>query len=508
MFQVSSFTLLSRFLGIVREGLQAQYLGVGAMSDAFITAFKIPNFFRKIFAEGALSASFIPEFVALIREKKIDEACRFMTLAFLFFEGIVLLLTAFVLIFTKPIVCLIAPGFSAEQILYTIPYLQILFPFLFFVSSSALLAGALQSMNHFIIPSAASVVLNIAYIGSLWACIHYSWSTEMLCFGIVAGGALTFILHVWVYFKLKLYPARFDETSFVHLSSMLQRFFPFLLGASIVEINLFIDTSIGSYLPKGEVTLLYYAMRYAQIPLGIFSIALSTVLLPYFSRIVLYARNRFHFYLLEVTKLITWVIIPTMLFLMFVSHNIFAMIMLKGKASDAQILKAGYLLVILSTGLLVFSLHRSVINVLYSLKDSWTPTWTTILATVCNFVGNIFGLWYAGVYGIAAATVMSSAISLIACFVVLHKKHGIIFPLFHYLAFLRWFFLQLLLGVLFFGSFFYGFAYFAEQSNFGRFFLYDQGYWLLTGFLFFIVMSLLYFTRKRCNIALYFLDFH
>ncbi len=508
VFQVGSLTLVSRFLGIIREGLQAHYLGVGALSDAFITAFKIPNFFRKIFAEGALSASFIPEFVALIKQNKRDEACRFLTTAFIFFEGIVLLLTLLVMLFTSRIVSIIAPGFSTEQIACTIPYLQILFPLLFFLSSAALLTGALQSLNHFIIPSAASVILNIVYIGSLLFCNWKALSPEYLCFGIVAGGAISFGIHLWVYYRLGLYYAWFNETSLMHLKIMLSRFVPFLLGASIVEINLFVDTSVGSYLPKGEITLLYYAMRYAQIPLGIFSIALSTVLLPHFSRIVLYAKQRFNFYLLEVTKLITWVIIPTMLFLMFISHNIFALIMLGSKGTPEQILKAGHLLIILSTGLIVFSLHRSVINMLYALKDAWTPTWTTILATVCNFFGNIIGLWYAGVYGIAASTVISSAISLVACLYVLHKKHAIYFGHDQFIQFLIPFTMQIIVGSLTFLGLFYGIIWSVAGTWLEQAILNGQIYWLVTCSLFGLIMSALFFTRKQSGISLYFLDFH
>ncbi|MBL4588327.1 murein biosynthesis integral membrane protein MurJ [Candidatus Babeliales bacterium] len=508
IIQVGSFTLLSRFFGIIREGLQARYLGVGAMSDAFITAFKIPNFFRKIFAEGALSASFIPEFVKLIRDNKKDAACRFLTTAFLFFEGIVLLLTFLVFFFTTPLVKLIAPGFSPEQVMLTAPYLKIVFPFLFFISSAALLAGALQSINHFIIPSAASVVLNIVYVSSLLLCHKYSLNPEYLCVGIVLGGFLNFVIHIWMYYRLGLYFAWFNKESFEHLKIMLQRFLPFLLGASIIEINLFIDTSIGSYLPKGEITLLYYAMRYAQIPLGIFSIALSTVLLPYFSRIALYAKNRFHFYLLEVSKLISWVIIPMMLFLMFTSRQIFALIMLKDRGTVEQITKAGYLLVILSSGLLIFSLHRSVINILYALKDAWTPTWTTILATTCNFIGNIIGFWYAGVYGIACSTVMSSTISLIACLYVLHTKHKIYFAFKHYLQFLYGLSAQVALGVFLFLTCFYGILMLCSKSWLHHAILHGQLYWVVTCPLFGMIMVMLFLLRKKFGITLYFVDFH
>ena len=141
--QVGGSTLMSRVLGIIREVLMVRYLGAGAMADAFITAWKIPNSLRKIFAEGALSAAFTPTMVKLIKEDKKDAANGLMSLGFLFFEGIVLALCTIVIITAPTVVWLMAPGFSPEQVARTVPFLRILMPFIFFISISALLAGAL-----------------------------------------------------------------------------------------------------------------------------------------------------------------------------------------------------------------------------------------------------------------------------------------------------------------------------------------------------------------------------
>ena len=148
--QFGGITLLSRVLGIIRDLLNVRFLGVGVISDAFITAFKIPHFLRRIFAEGALSVSFIPVFVKKIKNKELNNSNGLMSISFLFFEGIVFFLCLFVSLYPNLILKIIAPGFSAEQIGYAIPFLRILFPILFFISSSALFAGALNSINHFL----------------------------------------------------------------------------------------------------------------------------------------------------------------------------------------------------------------------------------------------------------------------------------------------------------------------------------------------------------------------
>jgi len=129
--QIGGSTLMSRFLGIIRELLTIKYLGVGAASDAFITAYKIPNSLRKIFAEGALSAAFIPSFVTSLRKDK-HEAFSLMSLAFILFEGILLIVCALTMFFAPSVVKFAAPGFSAQQAASTVPLLRILMPFIFF----------------------------------------------------------------------------------------------------------------------------------------------------------------------------------------------------------------------------------------------------------------------------------------------------------------------------------------------------------------------------------------
>lgn len=194
---VASLTLLSRFLGIAREMLMIRFFGVGAMSDGFIAAFKLPNFFRHIFAEGAMSASFVPAIVKSVKEGNRTEANGLMTISFLFFEGLVLLLYAFVLLKTDWIIYLVAPGFSPEQTAYTIDFLRILFSLLFFISSSALLAGALNSVNHFFMPAFATPVWNMVWVGTLIVCLAYKLPVSYLCAGIILGAIVQFLGHLF-----------------------------------------------------------------------------------------------------------------------------------------------------------------------------------------------------------------------------------------------------------------------------------------------------------------------
>ena len=195
-------TFISRIFGIIREILKVRFLGIGAIADAFIIAEKIPHLLRKIFAEGALSASFVPVFVRKVKTKELENPNGLMTISFLFFEGIVFLLCLFVFFFPHIVLKIIAPGFSSEQIGYAIPFLRILFPLIFFISSSALFAGALNAVNHFFIPAFGPVLLNIFYISSLLICLKFGLSVYYLCVGVLLGGLCMFLMHMITYFWL------------------------------------------------------------------------------------------------------------------------------------------------------------------------------------------------------------------------------------------------------------------------------------------------------------------
>lgn len=503
MIQFGSITIVSRILGLAREILQARFLGVCALSDAFIAAFRLPNVLRRIFAEGALSAAFVPAFVSLKREQKDHTANGLMTLSFLFFEGIIFVLCIIVFLFPAFVLKLVTPGFSGEQISYAIPLLRILFPFIFFVSSSALLAGSLQSINHFFAPAFGPVLLNIVYVGSLIICLTYNQSVKFLAWGILFGGFLNFAMHLGLYFA---YNFRFGEiTDDVQKAfrRVIFKFLPCLFGVGVVELNLFIDNWFSSYLPDGLYTTLYYGNRFMNIPLGVFAIALSTVLLPHFSRLALYAPKRFNFYLLEVAKFISWIILPSMLFLMFISREIFTQMLQK---NPEYIIPAGIVLICYSSGLLFFSINKILINMFYSLKDTWSPTIASIIATASNIIMNAIGIYFWGVYGIAASTSISGLILTIACIWYLQKKHNYQFYFRNYGYFLSKYLLHLTIAVTLFLWMYYKFYQLLTNTTWHTFFYAEFGYWLFTIPLFLLTMMFMFYTRRLLHINVYFLN--
>src|SRR5579872_2804683 len=247
---VGGFTLGSRSLGSIRELLQVRYFGASELSDAFFTAYKIPNSLRKIFAEGALSAAFVPTLVQTERAHGKKGIAGLMSLGFLFFESIVLLICMVAMYKSELIISYIVPGFSPDEIAITAQFLTILMPFIFFISTSALLAGPLQAVGHFFVPAFGPVLLNIIYIAGLGICMYASLPIPYLCWIILFGGFVQLVMHMIAYFKLHFsfgVIRREDFWRFVHI---LPKFFFCLLGMSVVEVGLFIDTSFASFLSK------------------------------------------------------------------------------------------------------------------------------------------------------------------------------------------------------------------------------------------------------------------
>lgn len=500
--QVGGLTFVSRILGIFREILQVSFLGVGALSDAFIIAFRIPNFFRHIFAEGALSASFVPSIVRVVKEGNKETANGLMTLSFAIFQSAIMCMYLFVFFKTSWVVTLIAPGFSAEQAYHTILFLKILFPFLFFVSGSALFAGSLNAVNHFFVPAFGPVLLNIFYIGALGLCMVLNFSPTVLCFGIVLGGAAHLVLHIWMFYRCGFSFGKITADAILVFREIIKKFLPCLFGVSIVEVNLFVSSIVASFLPKGSVTLLYYGSRFINIPLGVFAVAFASILLSHFSRIVLHAPKRLNFYMLESVKFVSWVIIPSMIFLMLTSHDIFkAMFMLKKSAAE-YVTQAQWILIIYSVGLLFFCLNKILLNIFYSLKDTRSAMLIAGAGATVNLVGDIVGMFVCGAYGIAAAAVLSGITITVLCFYFLHKSHGYTFYAFRYFAFMQ----RYLVHMFLIAACLVGTWWAIITSPIAWILATQAGYWFVAFSLAASGIGMLYTTRRLAGIRLYFLE--
>jgi len=284
---VGLWTMASRVLGFARDILIAAFLGAGPVADTFFVALKLPNLFRRLFGEGAFNAAFVPSFSGLLAAEGREEAKRFAdeTLGVMVFW--LALLTVLGEIFMPQIIAVVAPGFAEtpEKFDLAVNLTRITFPYLFLICLAALVSGALNGLDRFAAAAAAPVLLNIVLIAALLGLTPllpnagYALSVGVAVSGILQLGMLLFALRR-AGMVLRVPRPRLSP----RIRELLRRIAPGLLGAGATQLNLAVDVIIASLLPPGTVSILYYADRVTQLPLGTIGVALGTALLPLLSR--------------------------------------------------------------------------------------------------------------------------------------------------------------------------------------------------------------------------------
>lgn len=507
---VGTSTLASRMLGVAREVLQAQYLGVNALSDAFNMAFNIPNSLRKIFAEGAVSAALVPTFVKSIRNNQKEVVDSLVFLAFIFFEGLVLFICSLVMWQSAFIIHLLAPGFSSEQVATTVPMLRILMPFIFFISSSAIFSSALQSVNHFFIPAITPAVMNFVIIGSLAVCIAQDLPISYFCYFWLLAGFVQLVAHIATFIKLNFSFAKITHRTWQLFKPVGMNFLFCLVSVGMTsEISLIVDSIFASYLPAGSISLMKYAIRFMGIPLGIFASSLSTIMLPYLSRVSTYAPKRLSFYLLEASKLVFWVCVPMMLVMAFLAEKIFHTIFLSSKFTLVQVQEAQSILIAFLIGLCSLSLNKILLNMYYSRNVMWLPAVIALCGIIINIVFNFILVGSLHATGLALGTSIAALAQTVLLIILLRVRFGFVFYADHFFKFALRYCGQLTVILLCALLAYYGIT-FVIQTQFSvgisNFFLYRIGFWFWAGPLCALTAGALYITRKHFGVHLYFLD--
>lgn len=509
---VSFSLLVSKFLGIIRDVIQIRYLGVGALSDAFNIAIKIPTVLRKIFAEGAFSAAFIPTIVKVMQEDDERQASRLMTSMYILFGALILGLCILVSLFPEAVIDICAPGFRAKAVeLKTATNLiRILIYFVFFIFSSALLAGALQAKMHFAVPSWGPALLNIFYIGGMLICLHFGLPVDIFAYFLLLGGLVQVLLYLFVYFRLKftfLWPNKKTRS---YVKEVLYKFVPYVLSVSVVEINLFIDNRFASSLPTGSATLLNLSSRFMTLTLGAFAVAFSSILLSHFSRISRYAPKRLSFYLHESTQFVFWITVPVTLLMSFFAYDIFYTIFYRiaHNFTLSQVEEAASLLVAFLPGLFFFSLNKIVLSIYYSLHETKISTIITCVGTAVNVALNRLLMPSYGAWGIAVATSLAAVVQSLLFIFVLYRKFGFVLYYKRFVRFLGVYLAQLLSFSLIFYILYTLIVSFVNlyMPASADFLLHNIGLWLWVGPLSIALCGALYALRNKCGMKLYFLD--
>jgi putative peptidoglycan lipid II flippase len=412
LLSVGGFTALSRVAGFIRDVLMAAILGAGPMSDAFMVAFRLPNNFRAIFAEGAFNAAFLPRYTAAATQAgtaPTSAATRFADDVFSWqvFAQMVLLVLA--LLFMRQIVAVLAPGFAGnpDQMRLAVELSRITFPYLICITIVTQISAMLNAVHKFRAAASAPILLNVAMIGTLLAVPYFPSAAHAAAYGVLIAGFLQLLFTVWagaksgLHLRLKLPRWRPEVRAFlVALGNA-------TIGAGSVQIGLFIDTLIASFLPSGDLTALYYADRINQLPMGIIGIALGTVLLPEMSAKLAVrdekgasiAQNRAVILgmLLTLPCIAAFFIMPETLMRALFARGAFNL-----SAADTS----AAALVAYGAGLPAFVLVRCVVPSFYARGDTATPVRATIVSVFANIALKFALVWGAGfgVVGLALGT--------------------------------------------------------------------------------------------------------
>lgn len=507
---IASLSQASKVLGIIRELLMVKIMGVGFFSDAFLTAYKVPTTLRKIMAEGALSNTVIPHFTAHAKALPKSSISGLVTLTLFLLQSLCIIITLLGIFFAQPIITLIAPGFSQEQILFATSCLRIFMPFTFFITGASLLASVLQSSRHFFIPASIPLTLNICLITSLCLTYFYHGSMTWVCWGLVIGGMIQSLIHLIAYYQYGFRFSWWSKDDIRTVKQMLKNFLIYLPAVSFSELNLFIDTSFASTLCQGTVSLLYYANRFMGIPLGVVIGSFATVLLPALSAFSSKKdRYRLSFYLHHAIIFILWVTIPLALLMMATSTQIFTTLFLSKDFSIDHARQAGHLLQLCSCGLIFLSINRILLNVFYSLKNTAIPTIIALASLIFNTLGNLILIKHFGASGLIIATTGSAVLQMGLSYLFLYKKYEISIHKVQLLLFLKNYIKQLIVTGIPFGivyfiiSFIIG-EYFPLQ--FSLFFLEKIGYWFWTGPLCMLFCIVLWWWRTLFNVRIFFIE--
>ena len=280
---VSGMTLLSRILGFVRDFVIAHSFGAGVATDAFFVAFRLPNLLRRMFAEGAFSQAFVP-ILAEYKNRRGAQETHHLVSRVATLLGVAVLLLSILGAFAAPwVIYISAPGFSADaqKFALTVELTRITFPYIFFMSLVALAGGVLNTWSRFAIPAFTPVLLNLSFIGmALFAAPWFDPPVLALAWAVFIGGALQLILQLRPLARIGMLP-RFDlAPRDPGVRRILKLMAPALLGVSVSQVSLLINTIFASFLVSGSVSWLYYADRLMEFPAGLLGVALGTILLP------------------------------------------------------------------------------------------------------------------------------------------------------------------------------------------------------------------------------------
>ena len=409
--------MLSRILGFVRDLVLARLFGADALTDAFFVAFKIPNFLRRLFAEGAFATAFVPVLTEYKTQREYRELKHFVDAIAGTLGLVLLIVTAIGVIAAPVVVSLFAFGWvmegESERLDLAAEMLRLTFPYLFFISLTAFAGGVLNSHKRFAVPAFTPVLLNLSLIGcAIWLSPQMEQPVVALAWGVMIAGISQFVFQIPFLASLKLLPRPRLGFSDPGVKRVLVLMLPALFAVSVTQINLLLDTVLASFLQSGSISWLYYSDRLMEFPLGVLGVALGTVLLPQLSH------DKHESDPQQFSRTLDWGIrmgwlfgLPAAIGLGMLALPMMETLFGSERFDHTDSLMASQSLMAYSLGLIAFIQIKVLAPGYYARQDTKTPVKIGVIAMALNMVFNLILIWPLAHAGLALATSLSAFVN-------------------------------------------------------------------------------------------------
>ena len=425
-------TFVSRVFGYVRDAVIFIFLGATGSTDAFFVAFRIPNFLRRLFAEGAFSQAFVPV-LSEYKEKHLQDDLKKLVNHVAGTLGVILTLISVTGVILAPLLIYVfAPGFvndDSDRFELASQMLRITFPYILFISLTALSAGILNTFNRFAVPAFTPTLLNLALIAAtLWLAPQLEHPVVALAWGVLAGGVAQLLFQIPFLYRLGLLPRFSLHGATDGVRKITRLMLPAIFGSSIVQINLLINTLIASFLVAGSISWLYMSDRFVELPLAIFGVAATTVILPRLSRQhvnnSIEGFNQTLDWALRISLLIA---VPATFGLIILAKPILISLLQYRQFTAIDTAMTALSLTTYALGLPAFILIKVLAAGFYSRQDTKTPVKIGVIAMLCNIVLNLVFVWawtHWQLIGPHAALALATSLSAYLNTFLLFKRLG------------------------------------------------------------------------------------
>ena len=404
---VSSMTLVSRVLGLVRDVVIARVFGVGLATDAFFVAFRIPNLLRRLFAEGAFSQAFVPVLGEYRIARGDDDTKLLVDRVSTLLAAILLAVSALGVLAAPAIIYVSAPGFSsdADKFELTVEMLRLTFPYILFISLASLAGGILNTWSRFSIPAFTPTLLNLSFIGfAVWLAPYFDPPVMALAWAVFFGGLLQLAFQLPFLIRIRMMPGFSWAPRDEGVRRILRLMGPAILGVSVAQISLLINTIFASFLVTGSVTWLYYADRLMELPVGLLGVALSTILLPNLSRRFAEGSREEYSHLLDWGLRLTVVLAaPCAVALAIIAVPIVATLFKHGEFAAHDVLMTRQALIAYSVGLVALVLVKILAPAFYARQNTRTPVKIAVITLFATQMMNLALVWHLQHAGLALA---------------------------------------------------------------------------------------------------------